>query len=244
MGIMAAGASSAFAGDELSAPVVNSDAHFYAGVYGGADFHDGYSKNQTTVGIPGLFSSTNTGSINDGLGSTGGAKFGYAFNSFQIHDGYAIQPALEIEGMYIGNSSGGNTTQTTGAFTTNFGTKNQLDSGAFFLNNVNYLKNPTAFTPYLGFGLGVEYTEMTTHFDLGPGAPKADLTANNTSFAFQALVGCNYQLRDHWIIFTEYKFIDAVDTNFKYPADGQLQINYHAGDLMQNLLTAGVKYQF
>ena len=224
----------------------SSDAGFYVGAYGGAQFDTDYGNNRQTAS-DGLFGSSATGAnIKSGWGAAGGVKAGYKFNSFPIANfmSLRLQPAVEVEGLYIGDNSHASNLAGPGSsehFSSN--------SGDFFLNGILRFKNRTIVTPYVGIGAGLQY--ITTHGDIDVPAAGVNATGLNTSdvdFAAQALFGFDVAVCNHVTVFTEYKFIDALGTNASsnnVPGSlGGGTYTFTPDQIQQNLITAGVKYAF
>jgi len=215
----------------------NSDAGFYVAAYGGTQFSTDYGNNRQTIG-GGLFGSEGTSaSINSGWGGVGGLKAGYNFNSFPIANfmSLRLQPAVEAEGLYIGDNSHARDLAGLGSsehFSSN--------SGDFFVNGILRFKNSSIVTPYVGVGAGLQY--ITTHGSIEAPAAGVTVTGLDTSdvdFAAQALVGVDVAVTNHISVFSEYKFIDALGTN----ADAG-SYHFKPDQIQQNLITAGVKYSF
>ena len=226
--------------------VSSSDAGFYVAAYGGAQFDTDYGNNRQTADGD-LFGTTGTGAkINSGWGGAAGVKFGYKFESFPISNfmSLRLQPAVEAEGLYIGDNSHAKDLAGPGSsehFSSN--------SGDFFINGILRFKNSTIVTPYVGVGAGLQY--ITTHGDISIPAAGVNATGLDTSsldFAAQALFGFDVAVTNHVTVFTEYKFIDALGndgTSYGVPgAVGGGTYRFKPDQIQQNLITAGVKYEF
>jgi opacity protein-like surface antigen len=238
----------AFAGTETkdmtsATEAVQSDAGFYVGAYGGAEFATNYGNDRQTFdpkppnGSPvfptGFLSSAflsgnsvSNDSIHSDYGAVGGIKAGYNFDSFAISDSMKmrLQPAVEAEALYLGTSStspfsGPAGTSNFIGFLTPFSTggtiTNSFNSAAFFVNGILRLKNSSIFTPYIGLGIGAEY--ITIHTDITDNFPSnshlTGMNENDLDFAAQVLVGFDVAITKHFSLFTEYKFIDALGTD-------------------------------
>ena len=225
-----------------------SDAGFYVAALGGAQFATDYGNNRETLdnGIFGGSSEVKTEMHSD-WGAVGGLKAGYKFDSFAVCERMSLrlQPAVEAEALYIGNNS--HIADMAGPGTTEHFTTN---SGDFFINGILRFKNASIVTPYIGAGVGLQY--ITTHgsADFQPGTVN-EATGLNTSdldFAGQALFGIDVALCQHVTVFTEYKFIDAIGTDghsTSVPLTiGGGTFRFKPDQIQQNLITAGVKYEF
>jgi len=224
-----------------------SDAGFYVAALGGAQFSTDYGDNKQTV-QSGLVGSTALNlKIHSNWGGVGGLKAGYQFDSFPVCDTLhlSLQPAVEAEALYIGDDSHLSNPVGAGSslhFTTN--------SGDFFLNGILRFKNESIITPYIGVGAGLQY--ITTHgyavFFPGPGGQATGLNTSDLDFAGQAIFGLDVSVCKHVTLFSEYKFIDALGTDGHSTAVpltlGGGTYRFKPDQIQQNLITAGVKYEF
>ena len=146
-----------------------------------------------------------------------GAKFGYAPPAFKFF-------AVELEYFYlkhdIDRSAGTNVT---------------VESGDAALNNfmVNFLlRYPEGrIHPYLGLGLGVSSVDVSgTRTQLGVTQPLDD---SDTSFAYQILLGVNFEINRNWSADLTYRW---------FGTDPEI----HGGDVdyRTNMVTVGVNYHF
>lgn len=230
------------------AQVEQSDAGFYVAAYGGAQFITDYGDNHQTLSLGGS-NVVSHAPIVSGWGGVGGIKFGYNFRSIDPFN-IRIQPAVEAEALYIGDNSHADNIFVpgdVGRFSSN--------SGDFFLNGILRFKTGTIVTPYIGAGVGLQY--ITTHGDyttpaggvLGaavlPGAHYTGLDTSDLDFAGQVLGGVDVAITDHFSLFSEYKWIDALGTDAKQGAlPGGTVYRFKPDQIQQNLITAGIKYTF
>jgi len=255
--LLAAICSCAYAGTEtvdtkalVTPPLPPSDAGFYVAAFGGAQFSTSYGDNFQTINTPLLGLSKTNQQIHSNWGGVGGLKAGYNFNSFPVCDTMCLrlQPAVEAEALYIGDDS--HASDIVGAGSSERFTSN---SGDFFLNGILRFKNSSLVTPYIGIGAGLQY--ITTHGTLpissvgffGP-VTVTGLDTSDLDFAGQALFGLDFAVCNHVSIFTEYKFIDAIGTDGK-SSNAPLVLGggvyrLKPDQIQQNLITAGIKYDF
>ena len=260
--LMVAFTTSVFAGTEMApsgkdmkqvtASIAPSDAGFYIGAFGGANFDTWYGNNKQTVSLPGGSTVTSTAELRSGWGGVGGIKIGYNFQSSDTGwDNLRLQPAVEVEGLYIGGSG-----RSTNSFVTPSATKFSSTSGDFFVNGILRFKNGSIFTPYIGTGVGLQY--ITTHGDyqdaialnnalnlpVGSHVHATGLDTSDLDFAAQALIGVSVSLTSHITLFTEYKYIDALGTDGKATFLGNDTYRFKPDQIQQNLITAGITYNF
>ena len=221
-----------------------SDAGFYVAAYGGVNFLTDYGNNHTS--FSGLGDST-PGSVHSDVSAVGGVKGGYNFESFPACDGLRLQPAVELEGMYISMRSKAD--HALGVTGVGFHDTTSWNNAAGFVNGIIRFKLTDSgslfsrVTPYLGVGAGVEY--LTTHTHLSAvGANLGNAGDEDVVFAAQALAGVDFALNKHWSLFTEYKFIDALGAELESPLAPGISYRFAPNEIKQNLATVGVKYNF
>jgi opacity protein-like surface antigen len=225
--------------DTKQMAATQSDAGFYVAAYGGAQFDTDYGNNRQTVSGGGANISTGQ-EIHSGWGGVGGIKAGYNFDSHPLANfmDLRLQPAVELEALYIGDSSSAD-----GTFAPTAGERFTTNSGDFFLNGILRFKNSSIVTPYVGAGIGLQY--ITTHGQIaGPGATLTGLDTSDLDFAGQALVGFDVAICNHVSLFSEYKFIDALGTDGHAGTASNITYRFKPDQIQQNLITAGVKYSF
>jgi opacity protein-like surface antigen len=256
---------------EIAAPEVTttSDAGFYASVFGATVFDQDYYGKSTTTSTAASPSFTTSQQIRNAVGNGGGLKFGYDFADQNIL-GLKVQPAVEAEAFYldprIWTDSNFNYTPPTvtppplisevaraGGTDPAFHTRQSgdLHAAAFFLNGILRFKTNSIVTPYFGVGVGTEYLRLDS-FDISVTSNGVPLSQSNglhdddLCFAMQGLAGLDVQVARHWSLFTEYKYIVAVDPSFSFSNyDGAGSSDSLKADFLgQDTITAGVRYHF
>jgi opacity protein-like surface antigen len=239
---------------QVVSQVAPSDAGVYIAAFGGASFDTWYGDNRQTLSGALGSTLTSTTEIKSGWGGVGGIKIGYNFQSYDTGwDGLRLQPAVEAEGMYIGGSG-----STANSFITPSTTKFSSNSGDFFLNGLVRFKNGSIFTPYIGLGVGLQY--VTTHGDfedaifqpvnnlglpVGSHVHATGLDTSDLDFAAQGLIGVSVPITSHITLFTEYKYVDALGTDGKSTDFLKSETyRFKPDQLQQNLITAGITYNF
>ncbi|HEX4139062.1 MAG TPA: outer membrane beta-barrel protein [Candidatus Methylacidiphilales bacterium] len=220
-----------------------SDAGLYVGAYGGAQFSTYYGdeKQTSSNGFFGGKDSTNA-TIHSFWGGVGGVKVGYKFASQPLcaWEGLRFQPAVEAEGLYIGDDS--HASDLAGGGSSEHFTSN---SGDFFVNGIARFKNNTPVTPYFGVGVGLQYFSFHNTISApSAGVTATGLTGDDVDFAAQALAGFDYDIAPHFTLFTEYKFIDALGTDATSSSGPTGAYALKPDQIQQHLITAGLKYNF
>ena len=231
----------------LSAPPSPSDAGPYVGAYGGAQWSTYYGDSHQTSTVP-LFggSGSTNAPIHSFWGAVGGGKVGYRFASQPLCDfmGLRYQLAVEGEGLYIGDDS--HATGLAGPGSYEHFTSDSIDG---FVNGIIRFKNNSPVTPYFGLGVGLQYFSIHgTLWSPSGGFVATGLTGDDIDFAAQVLAGFDYDICPHLTLFGEYKFIDALGTDANTTnvpgVLGTGTYSFKPDQIQQNLITAGIKYNF
>jgi opacity protein-like surface antigen len=226
---------------QMSQPVA-SDAGFYVGAYGGVNFSTDYGDRRTVLSAGGANANVTPDAVHSGVGGVGGIKGGYKFESFSVCEGLRLQPAVEAEALYIGMTSKANSN---GAYSDS----TSYNNAAGFVNGIIRFKIEDGFmahfVPYVGIGVGAEYVTAHTNLTVG-GVQAGNAGDSDLDFAAQALAGIDYNIDQHWTLFSEYKFVDALGTDLKSPSvtAGGADYRFKPDQLAQQLATVGVKYNF
>jgi len=226
------------------APVVapTTDSAFYVAAYGGVNFSDSYGNKHEVLSAGGANLDISPTHNHVGLGGVGGIKVGYQFDSYEITEGFRLQPAVEGEAFYIGGESEQNVL---------FGLdheKYSYNSADVFANGIVRFKiDGSPVTPYVGVGVGFQY--LTVHGEGNLPLLGAKVTGFNDEcidFAAQGIAGLDFKICNHWTLFTEYKFVDAIGTDLTLPLAILPGVTYRfkPDQIAQQLATAGVKYDF
>ena len=218
--------------------LADSDAGFYVAAYGGANFSTDYGDRHASLNGSG----STPDNVHSEVGAVGGIKGGYNFNSFAVSSGLRLQPAVEVEGLYIGMGSK-YTSPSPG-----YNDSTSWNNAAGFVNGIIRFKLTDAgffskLTPYLGVGVGAEYLSAHTDLNLAGGGHPGDVGNDDVDFAVQGLAGLDYAICNHISLFTEYKFIDALGAGFN-SATSAGQYRFAPNQIQQNLATVGVKSSF
>jgi len=232
-----------------------ADSGMYVAVEGGADFTNVNGTRQYQIGDvgptrffdSGIFKGDGNGT--NTVGGVGGIKVGYDFEPYDITEGLRLQPAVELEALYIGGTDKNNFSYSPGELIT---VKSSYTNAAVLLNGIVRFKIDCPVTPYLGFGIGTEYFNAnnislsTDHASGGGSVSYGSYDNGNWVLAGQGLFGLDISLNKNWSLFTEYKFIILDDPRTKVSNFGSTGADYlyRPGFIGQNIGTAGVKYSF
>jgi len=244
---------------KMSPELRPTDAGYYVGIYGGANLAQNYnthtSIDPTATSFPSVGTFKQGGSTSGDVGAVGGLKGGYNFESYQIDGDFMLQPAVEAEVFYLG-SKAKTTFSYTGTPASTITETRNMDSVAFMLNGLIRFKTGSIFTPYLGAGIGAEYTQASNAtLTSGTGSTNGGnnhVNADNVSPAVQGLIGCDIEVFKNWDLFTEYSYLVAINPQFSSvnfsgldPIGGNDNSYTFKSDYMgQHLINAGVKYNF
>lgn len=231
-----------------------SDAGLYVAMFGGANVAQGYHNSQTEVStplLPGGGATFNGGHSTNYVGGVGGLKVGYNFNSFALCDHLRLQPAVEVEGFYVGTKTGISYNPNVGGVPFHATLTGEQNNAVFSVNGLLRLKTDTCFTPYIGGGVGAEYLNFSSsHASFSNpafGSGLSQRNADDVTLALQAIAGFDIEIAKHWSIFTEYKYLVSVDPSLGLNGNiAGIPINttFEPDFIGQHLVTAGLKYNF
>ena len=239
-------------------PRTESDAGPYVAAYGGANFAQDYHDPHINVNTVGIGSFHFNGRTDDGWGAVGGIKFGYNFASFPIGGDFRLQPAVEVDALYLGSHADNNYStpiaSTAPATGSSIVLRDRFESAAAFVNGLVRLKTGTLITPYVGIGVGSEYVNstgsravVTNYFSGNSGSSNSgSLSSSEFDFAAQVIAGFDLEIAKHWDLFTEYKFITVFSPDLHYNTIDSFgdSLNERDSYIFQHLITAGLKYNF
>lgn len=235
-----------------------SDAGFYVALEAGATFDQTadakYIQTSTNTNPSFSTAATKYGQNSSSVGGLGGLKFGYYFDSFSVGDEpLRLQYAIEEDIYYLHHSFDSAQTISTG---TNVGRMHQthedFNNVAFMTNGILRLKTGNFFTPYVGVGVGVEYISNDNVSLTNLNGPTVGQIRNETeddtvAFAAQGIAGFDLEIVKHWVLFTEYKYLVAVDpeltNNFNF-GGRTFFTKEDMGWYGQQVISAGLKYNF
>jgi opacity protein-like surface antigen len=218
----------------------SSDAGFYVAAFGGVNFDTWYGNNRQTLSTAGGSTISSQSNIDSEWGGAGGVKIGYNFES--THAGFLLlQPAVELEGLYIGMDA----SKATNVFAPGNSERFSTNSADMFVNGILRFKNSSIVTPYIGLGIGGQYLTQHAEITRTAGGPFTGFDTSDFDFAAQGLFGIDVAITEHISLFTEYKFIEALGTDAKNAnVLGNTTYRFKPDQIQQNLITAGVKYTF
>ena len=239
-----------------------SEQGFYVGVFGGAGSASSMSARQEGgFYLPGPL---NRRVGVDAQGKTGGEpvgvlglQAGYEWKPQTFGQSeWALKPAAELEGIYIGQQSPvGDMPITPGVLGTQYVTL-PMTVGVLLANAVFTVQTPwsTRIFPYLGVGAGVARLSIgganstnpsepgINHFDSGP-------DASATAFAMQFKAGLKGEVARNLLLFAEYRHLTLNPTQYTFgetlpphlPTDSW---TVSLGRQSYNLFVAGLQFRF
>lgn len=200
---------------------------FYVGVKGGYEYRDPSGS----VGDNAAAATNNnaTGKWKDESGYTVGGAVGYNFA------GFGVPVRAEAEYLYHDQFKYSATNSTTGAFSS------KIDIHTVFANFYYDFKTGTAFTPYVGAGLGVAWiNQKVASTFTGWTGSTSDGSYDTTNFAWNVGAGVGYSLTDNVILDLGYRYTNFGDA--KKVDNGR--ISFRAKDLNSHEALLGLRYQF
>ncbi|MBR1605713.1 MAG: porin family protein [Alphaproteobacteria bacterium] len=125
--------------------------------------------------------------------------------------------------------------------------KAKIKTDALLLNAYYDFETDSAFTPYVGAGIGYAKTKITQSRYVSWALEGFDKATNShTNFAWQIGAGIAYALNDHVSIDVGYRYIDYGKFNVKnYVDEGWRDgIRRTSYEVTENELYAGIRYSF
>lgn len=189
----------------------------------------------------------------------GGLHLGYAWNPKSIGQaGWAVQPAVEIEGLHIGKHSPmGEMPVMPRALGTQYVTV-PMTSNVLLANFVLNVPTPYSdkITPYLGAGAGVAFLSIKGADSFNPMEPginhfNSDPDARDTAFAVQLKAGLKADISKNLSLFTEYRHLSIDASRYTFGATDYPGLHLPTahwrvdlGRQKYNLFVAGLQYRF
>lgn len=237
----------------------------YVGVFGGVGAAIGTSLQQkggvylrppaTSPVLP-ILAKGSTGSSNSvGLG---GAHLGYEWKPLNLGSNWALKPAAEFEGMYIGKHSPTGKMpvrpQALGMQYVNVPTT----AGVFLANAVFTFDTPYSkkVFPYVGVGAGVAVVSIKGSSSDNPSEPginhfNSDPDASDTALALQFKAGLKGEVAKNLFLFAEYRYLSIDSTRYTFGATDYPGLHLptkewdvRMGRKSFNLFVAGLQYKF
>lgn len=117
--------------------------------------------------------------------------------------------------------------------------KSHLNSQTLFLNLYYDIETGTAFTPYVGAGIGWAWNRTeATGTVIATGASR-DYTKTTDDFAWNIGAGCAYRLTDNWKVEAGYRYVNLGKVVW---GDSQSQLT--SKDITGHEVLLGLRYQF
>ena len=207
----------------------------YVGVKGGYEYKDG-SGGVTDSNAAATNNNATDKSWSNESGYAIGGAIGYNFADMGLPVRAEAEYMYHSEFKYsASNSTGTNAGPGTGAFSS------KIDIHTVFANFYYDIKTGTAFTPYVGAGLGVAWINQkvaSTFQGWTVGSNDGDY--DTTNFAWNVGAGVGYSLTDNIIIDLGYRYTSFGDA--KKVDNGR--IAFQAKDLDAHEALLGLRYQF
>lgn len=237
----------------------------YVGVFGGggASYVNSINQVGTAFFLPAaggpLFVNAVGGGNSQGVGIVG-MHIGREGSGRSLGaEGWALLPAAEFEGFYMGGTQRANVIDPTNrlnghTFATNF----PMDNGVFLTNVLLSLRTPSELlSPYAGAGIGAACVTISGADSLQTAPPEPGVNhfnsnpnASSWGFAAQAKVGLRVFLTQRCYLFTEYRFLYVGSTNYTFGPTvfpGHVPTtpwSVHFGDMFNHMAVGGIGISF
>jgi OmpA-OmpF porin, OOP family len=161
---------------------------------------------------------------------------GWAVNGEVGYAGLFI-PQFRVEGEVAYRSNSVSSIDITFPPTINFPATGHINSLAFMANGYYDFLNSTAFTPYLGGGVGAARVSLDSIAFTA--APTVTTSGHDWQFAYQAIGGVRYNFTPNWDLHVEYRYFATLDPKFSFFGAPKTSTQYHTHNVM-----AGIAYHF
>lgn len=118
--------------------------------------------------------------------------------------------------------------------------KSDVDSQTFFMNVYYDFATGTAFTPYIGGGIGVASNHTKATGTVIATGAQATYKRTQTEFAWNLGAGCAYALTDNWSLSAGYRYLDLGKVVWGDKTSPELT----SKDITAHEVTLGLRYQF
>lgn len=118
--------------------------------------------------------------------------------------------------------------------------KSTMDSQTLFANVYYDIETGTAFTPYVGGGLGMSWNHTkSTGTILATGVEGAAMRQTANNFAWNIGAGCAYDLTANWKLNAGYRYVDLGKVTW-----GDSSTSMSSTDITSHEVLLGLRYQF
>ncbi|HWL53076.1 MAG TPA: outer membrane beta-barrel protein [Chthoniobacteraceae bacterium] len=187
-----------------------------------------------------------------------GAHIGYEWNQWDIAPGWGLRPAIEVEGLYIGEHSPFGVMPVDPEFLGTQYVSVPMTTGVVLSNAVLILKTPYTdkLFPYLGFGAGAAFVSIDGSNSTNPSEPginhfNSAPDASDRAFALQLKAGIKAEVYRHTYLFLEYRYLSVDPTSYCFGSTDYPGVHLptttwdvNLGRLEYNLFTVGLQYKF
>ena len=113
------------------------------------------------------------------------------------------------------------------------GAAGDVSSLALMVNGFYDIQTGTAFTPYVGLGVG--YARVSTDGITATGAG-ATISDDDNKFAYQAIAGLAYQLTPEVSLTADYRYFATQDPKFRVSTGATIETEYKTHNVMVGLM--------
>ncbi len=113
------------------------------------------------------------------------------------------------------------------------GATGEMNSLAFMVNGFYDINTGTAFTPYVGLGVGYARVSADGISATGLGFTNGD---DDNKFAYQAIAGVAYQLTPEVALTADYRYFATQDPSFRLSSGASVDAEYKTHNIMVGLM--------
>ncbi|MDP0496530.1 MAG: outer membrane beta-barrel protein [Verrucomicrobiota bacterium JB024] len=251
--------------DCVAADTVETEAGPYIGIFGGVGSSPSTSLRQqgaVYLNPPNSFPMLPIDANGSTDGSNGipvaGAHIGYEWDHWEIAPGWGLKPALELEGIYIGEHSPVGTMPVHPSFLGTQYVTVPITTGVVLPNAVLVLQTPYSdkIFPYFGLGAGGAFVSISGSDSANPSEPginhfNSAPDASDFAFAWQLKAGIKAEIFKNTYLFLEYRYLSIDPTSYTFGSTDYPGVhlpttswNVNLGRQEYNLFITGLQYKF
>lgn len=117
--------------------------------------------------------------------------------------------------------------------------KSDVDSHTLFVNAYYDIETGTAFTPYVGGGIGAAWNHTDAKGTAIATGASENFNKTTANFAWNLAAGCSYDLTDNWKLSAGYRYLDLGKVEW-----GNDVLSLKSDDITAHEVTVGLRYQF
>ena len=200
-----------------------------------ADFAAGFGSNPSVSVLGTNYADLIAGAVQSDSfepSFTGGGGIGYVWSAY-----FRTDVTVDVHSLMNTEFTGSSPTQT-------LTDKTKFISTILLANAYYDIRTGTAWSPYLGLGVGFAVNQVTRNLDYSNGFTDEVISAGNRTtdvqFAGAAMVGVTYDISTLWALDVNYRFLHIGGSEVSLKPDAASSVGI--GDLNEHQIRAGLRF--